>query len=243
MDSASAVAEQKRLSEQSLELATLAGGLAHEIRNPLSTMSMNLDLLAEDLHEEDNPRARRMLKRISVLKKECDSLEDILNAFLQFARAGELDLQELSLNDCVTEYAQFLEAEATGRSVSLRMHLDSNLPPVRGDRALLRQVMANLGRNALEAMPDGGSIDFLTYVRAGRVHLEVIDTGLGMDEKTRDRMFQAFFSTRSGGSGLGLPTVRRVVEAHHGQISCESEPGRGTRFTISLPAAGQPVTP
>lgn len=84
-------------------------------------------------------------------------------------------------------------------------------------------------------MPEGGSIELLTRVRSGAVVLEVIDTGRGMDEKTRSRMFQAFFSTRSGGSGLGLPTVRRIVEAHRGQIVCESEPGRGTRFSVSLP--------
>ena len=85
-------------------------------------------------------------------------------------------------------------------------------------------------------MPDGGSIDLLTRTRGDQVILEIIDTGKGMDEKIRSQMFQAFFSTRSGGSGLGLPTVRRIVEAHNGQIVCESEPGKGTRFTISLPA-------
>jgi len=87
----------------------------------------------------------------------------------------------------------------------------------------------------MEAMPNGGSIDFLTYPKDEDVVLEVIDTGSGMDEKTLAKMFQAFFSTRNGGSGLGLPTVRRIVEAHHGRIYCESEPGKGTRFTIVLP--------
>jgi signal transduction histidine kinase len=100
----------------------------------------------------------------------------------------------------------------------------------------MRQALVNLCRNAIEAMPDGGSIDLLTRTRDGDVVLEVIDTGKGMDEKTRSQMFQAFFSTRSGGSGLGLATVRRIVEAHHGRISCESEVGKGTRFTITLPA-------
>ena len=102
----------------------------------------------------------------------------------------------------------------------------------------MRLALANLCRNALEAMPEGGAIELLTRVKAGSVLLEVIDTGRGMDEKTRSRMFQAFFSTRSGGSGLGLPTVRRIVEAHRGQILCESELGRGTRFSISLPIGG-----
>lgn len=229
--------ERERLQAQNTELATLAGGLAHEIRNPLSTMGMHLELLAEDLEADDSTRGRRMKKRITSLQAECRNLEDILNAFLQFARAGELDLETLSLNDLVSEYVSVLEPQANSLGIELRPHLDSNLPSVRMDRSLIRQVLVNLGRNAIQAMPKGGSIDFLTYTRGTSVFLEVIDTGSGMDEKTRSRMFQAFFSTRSGGSGLGLPTVRRIVEAHQGHISCESEVGKGTRFTIQLPAS------
>jgi two-component system sensor histidine kinase HydH len=235
--------EHQRLQAQNTELATLAGGLAHEIRNPLSTIGMNLELLAEELEGDETARARRMQKRITNLQGECRNLEDILNAFLQFARAGELDLEEGSLNDVVTEYVNFLDPQADSQSVELRLHLDSNLPTVLMDKALIRQALVNLGRNAMEAMPEGGAIDFLTHVQQGRIVLEIIDTGHGMDEKTLTRMFQAFFSTRSGGSGLGLPTVRRIVESHHGQILCESEPGRGTRFTILLPPAAEFVSP
>ena len=230
--------EHRRLQAQNTELATLAGGLAHEIRNPLSTIGMNLELLAEELEGDDTARARRMQKRITNLQAECRNLEDVLNAFLQFAKAGELDLGAGNLNDVVTEYADFLEAQAESLGVELRLHLDSNLPSVMIDRSLMRQVLVNLGRNALQAMPGGGAIDFLTHVQNRKIVLEIIDTGHGMDEKTLSRMFQAFFSTRSGGSGLGLPTVRRIVESHHGQILCESEPGKGTRFTILLPPAG-----
>ncbi|MGB4739317.1 MAG: ATP-binding protein, partial [Fuerstiella sp.] len=108
-------------------------------------------------------------------------------------------------------------------------------PQVNLDKALMRQVLTNLARNALQAMPQGGTLDFITMSRDNEIALEVIDTGEGMDEKTVSHMFQAFFSTRSGGSGLGLPTVRRIIESHGGTIACESEPGRGTRFTILLP--------
>ena len=229
--------ERERLQAQTTELATLAGGLAHEIRNPLSTIGMNLELLAEELEDDDSARARRMLKRISNLQSECRNLEDILNAFLQFTRAGELNLEEANLNDSVTDYLSFLDHQADSAGVELRPHLDTNLPAVMLDKALIRQVLVNLGRNAIEAMPEGGSIDFLTYSRNKDVVLEVIDTGKGMDEKTRSQMFQAFFSTRSGGSGLGLPTVRRIVEAHAGSIACESDSGKGTRFTIILPSS------
>lgn len=232
--------ERERLQAQNTELATLAGGLAHEIRNPLSTIGMNLELLAEELENEESARSRRMLKRISNLQGECRHLEDILNAFLQFARAGELNLEESSLNEIVSEHVAFLEPQADSLNIELRPHLDADLPLVMMDRSLMKQALVNLVRNALDAMPKGGSLDFLTHVNRDNpahpmVVLEVIDTGKGMDEKTRSRMFHAFFSTKSGGSGLGLPTVRRIIESHNGQILCESDPGSGTRFTITLP--------
>lgn len=227
--------ERLRLQTQNTELATLAGGLAHEIRNPLSTIRMNLELLAEDLEDEDSGNARRMLDRVGKLQNECLNLEGVLNAFLQFARAGEPTLKEVSLNDEVDDFLAFLAAQAQEQGVELQPHLDANLPPVLLDRSLMRQVLSNLARNALQAMPDGGTLEFLTMVRDSRIALEVIDTGEGMDENTVSHMFQAFFSTRSGGSGLGLPTVRRIIEAHGGTIACESEPGKGTRFTILLP--------
>lgn len=227
--------ERERLQAQNTELATLAGGLAHEIRNPLSTIRMNLELLSEDLAEHDSGNARRMLNRVDKLQSECLNLEGVLNAFLQFAKAGQLTLRSGSLNDEVDEFLTFLAAEAEENNVELRPHLDADLPMVRMDKALMRQVLSNLARNALQAMPNGGTLEFITMVRQGDIVLEVIDTGEGMAPKTVEHMFQAFFSTRSGGSGLGLPTVRRIIEAHGGTIACDSEPGRGTRFTILLP--------
>ena len=176
-----------------------------------------------------------MLGRVAKLQSECLNLEDVLNAFLQFARAGEINQEQCSLNEEVDRFIEFLRPQARNRNVEIHSHLDASLPSVRLDRTLMRQVLSNLARNALQAMPNGGSLEFLTTARDGEIVLQVIDTGEGMSEKTIARMFQAFFSTRSGGSGLGLPTVRRIIEAHGGTISCESEPGHGTRFTILLP--------
>lgn len=227
--------ERERLQAQNTELATLAGGLAHEIRNPLSTIRMNLELLSEDVEELQATNGHRLLNRIEKLQTECLNLEGVLNAFLQFARAGQLNLTKCSLNDEVQDFLSFLSPQAEELNVELRPHLDANLPAVKLDRSLMRQVLTNLGRNALQAMPKGGTLEFITMSRNGEIALEVIDTGEGMDEKTVSRMFQAFFSTRSGGSGLGLPTVRRIIESHGGSIACESEPGKGTRFTILLP--------
>ena len=225
-----------RLEARYAEIATLAGGLAHEIRNPLSTIGMNLELMAEDLAEADTPRDRRLLGKVQLVQRECQHLEDILNAFLQFARAGELDLSETDLNELVEEFIRFYRPQADEHGIEISPHLEADLPAVRIDPSLTRQVLMNLALNAQHAMPDGGLLELQTYCRNGRVHLEFIDNGAGMDEHTRAKAFQAFFSTRSGGSGLGLPTVRKIVEAHGGTITCDSEPGRGTRFAIALPA-------
>jgi two-component system, NtrC family, sensor histidine kinase HydH len=229
--------ERSKLREQYEEVAALAGGLAHEIRNPLSTIGMLLELMIEELATGESSRDRRLLTRVQTVQRECSHLEEILNAFLQFARAGELELVEADVNQLVREFIDFYKPEAREHGIEISPHLASDLPIVRVDRSLFRQMLLNLILNAQQAMPAGGLIELQTNLEGGRVQLAIIDNGIGMDAATRAKMFQAFFSTRAGGSGLGLPTVRKIVEAHDGSITCESEPGRGTRFLISLPPA------
>jgi signal transduction histidine kinase len=227
--------ERQRLIAQYAEIATLAGGLAHEIKNPLSTISMNLELMAEDLQEDESSRNRRLLTKINTVQRECRHLEEILNAFLQFARVGELELFASDLNELVSDFIDFYQAQAMDHGIEISPHLASNLPEVRLDCSLMRQVLMNLALNAEQAMPQGGLLELQTHARDGCVFLDLIDNGQGMDERTTAKMFQVFFSTKPGGSGLGLPTVKKIIEAHGGTVTCQSEPGRGTRFTISLP--------
>ena len=229
--------ERQRLQSQYAEIATLAGGLAHEIKNPLSTIALNLELLAEDLQEGDSHRERRMAQKVQRMQRECQQLDNLLHAFLQFARVGELELTQADLNDLVRDFIEFYQPTAHENRVEISPHLASDLPPVRVDCGLIRQVLMNLALNAQQAMPGGGLLELQTCLRDGRVCLDIIDAGSGMDEKTAAKIFQVFYSTKAGGTGLGLPTVRKIVEAHHGSIACDSAPGRGTRFTISLPAA------
>lgn len=225
-----------RLRAQYAEIATLAGGLAHEIRNPLSTIGLNLDLLSEELRECDSQRDRRMLNKLTVVKRQCEQLNRILDDFLQFARVGTLSPVPTELNRTVAEFVEFYAPQAAEQGIDISPHLAANLPPVRLDVNLWRQVLMNLSRNAQQAMPNGGVLELQTYQRDGTVVLEIIDNGGGMNPETQARMFEAFYSTKRDGSGLGLPTVRKIVEAHGGTISCESEVGRGTRFSIALPA-------
>lgn len=235
MSSSSDQTERDRLQRQYSEIATLAGGLAHEVRNPISTIRMNLELLFEDVDAIQDGTAHRMRRKLEMMRRECGHLEEIVEAFLEFVRAGELHLVSADLGQLVAEFIEFYRPEAAQLKIDLRPHLASNMPPVQLDRKLMRQVLTNLTRNAQQAMPEGGILELQTYTRDNRVFLEIIDTGCGMTDEARAKMFQTFFSTKPGGSGLGLPTVRKIVEAHQGTIECDSEVGRGTRMTLSLP--------
>lgn len=217
------------------EIATLAGGLAHEIRNPLSTIGMNVELLREELADSETVRDRRMRDRVDRIKLECGQLEGILNAFLQFVRAGELELEATEFGPFIQEFLDFYQPQADDAGIELSPHIASNLPPVRIDRRLIKQALQNLIRNAQEAMPDGGVLEFQVFPEESSIVLEIIDNGIGIPEHARENIFSAFFSTKPGGSGLGLPTVRKIVEAHGGTIRCESEAGHGTRFRLTLP--------
>ncbi len=236
-NSESQTSEQDLLRSQYAEIASLAGGLAHEIKNPLSTIGMNLELLAEDVEEGETPRDRRMIQKINIVRKECEHLDDILNAFMQFARAGELITSPVDLNEVVLEFIQFYQPKAKDRGIEISPHLSPDLPLVNADKSLLRQVLMNLALNAEQAMQDGGLLEIQTTALNDSVQLEIIDNGPGMDQATVGKMFEAFYSTKAGGNGLGLPTVRKIIESHQGKIVCDSAPGSGTRFTITLNSA------
>lgn len=225
------------MQAQYAEIAELAGGLAHEIKNPLSTVLLNLELMAEDIDPGESQKNRRLLKQVETIQSECRRLDEILQAFLKFARVGQLDLVEADLNAEVEEFIAFFQPQADETGIEISRHLGVDLPKVSLDKALMRQVLLNLALNAQQAMPEGGMLELQTSLRDDRVVLEIIDNGCGMNDATRAKMFQAFYSLKPGGSGLGLPTVRKIVEAHGGTISCESEPGRGTRFSIALPTS------
>ncbi len=180
------------------------------------------------------------MQKINTLQRECRNLNQILEAFLQFARLGELQCEPRDLNELVREFITFYQPQAEDHGIEISPHLASDLPFVEVDESLMRQVLLNLALNAQQAMPEGGLLELQTYRGLPRSLLGVHRQWCGMDERTRSRMFQAFFSTRSNGSGLGLPTVKKIVEAHRGKITCESEHGRGTRFkTITLPPAAE----
>ncbi|GIW88439.1 MAG: two-component sensor histidine kinase [Isosphaeraceae bacterium] len=223
------------------EIAQLAGGLAHEIRNPLSTMRMNLDLLAEEFAHPETPRDHRVLRKIERVRRESHRLESILESFLRFARIQQIQTAPADLNALVEEVRDFCDGQGTAQGIVSRAIYEPGLPPVCLDQDLIKQALLNLILNAQLAMPDGGELILRTRRDDHAAIIDVIDTGTGIPAEILPRIFDAFFSTRPGGSGLGLPTTRKIIEAHGGSIDVESEPGRGTRFTIRLPLS-QPAS-
>ena len=225
----------QRLVDQYTEIARLAGGLAHEIKNPLSTIRMNMELLAEDFRDSDAPRDRRALKKVELVERECLRLHDLLDNFLRFTKAHRLNLQPSDLNVQVRQVLDFYRPKAKEAGVEIVDYLSGNLPTVILDREAFHGALLNLMLNAEQAMPNGGQLVVRTYGTPDGVALDLIDTGCGMDGETLSKVFDAFFSMKLGGSGLGLPTTRKIIEGHGGRIILQSEVGRGTQITIKLP--------
>lgn len=223
-------------TESYAELAELAGGFIHEIKNHLSTLGLNLQLLSEDFESPQSHRERRALERIQRLQSECQRLVEVSNDFLRFARVTDLNRQPVNLVAVIEEMMDFFAPTARQANIEINTYLASDLPAVLLDREMFQQALLNLMLNAVQAMPQGGSLTIQLEIAEAGVRLCLIDTGLGMTAEVLARIFKPFFSTRPGGSGLGLPTTRRIVEAHGGTIDVQSEPGRGTKFTLWLPS-------
>jgi len=228
-------------------LVRLADGLAHEIKNPLSTMSINLALLQEDWERAGasrgpgepirTPREERSLKRIKTLQREVDRLEHILDDFLHYARGGVVNRKPEDLARIVRELLEFVEPEDERAGIRHHVDLPIGLPLVLVDEARIKQAVLNLLVNARQAMPTGGEL-LVRLRRVGtQVELSITDTGTGMSSETLARCFEEYWSDKPGGTGLGLPTVRRIIEEHGGTISVVSEEGRGSSFSLLLPLA------
>lgn len=225
----------QKLVDQYTEIARLAGGLAHEIKNPLSTIRLNMELLAEDFAEGESQRERRALAKVQVVQRECRRLQELLDNFLSFAKVRKLNQEPSNLNLQVKQVIDFFRPKAAEAGIEIVDYLAADLPTVLLDREAFHGALLNLVLNAEQAMPDGGQLVVRTSVVGDGVALDLIDTGCGMSVETQAQIFDAFFSTKGSGSGLGLPTARKIIEAHGGTISLQSEPGHGTQFTIKLP--------
>jgi signal transduction histidine kinase len=248
-----------RGAERLAELGAMTGGLAHEIKNPLSTIGLNAQLLAEGVEELnlDEETRGRLSRRVGALRREVDRLKGILTDFLEYAGELRLDRSPADVNEVVSELVDFFLPQAEKQGVRLRADLGPGPIMSSIDVPHVKQALLNLMLNAVQAMsanPEGTPRELIlktlliTPREAGagvggkpQAHLHIIDTGPGMSDETMEKMWRPYFTTKSGGTGLGLPTTRRIVEAHGGRIDVHSEIGRGTDFAIVLD--GAPVLP
>jgi len=221
------------------ELSRLTGELAHEIKNPLSTIKINLKLTAEELEasEKNNHSFARALRKLAVIQKEADRLDQILDGFLRYIDRGELQPENADINELIGDMVDFYSPQATSRSITIRMGLCEKPLVCKVDKDMLKQAILNLFINAQQAMSGGGELLIRTAGQENDAVIEISDTGIGIEPDKIVSIFDAFYSSRPQGSGLGLSTTKKIVEAHNGSIAVNSEPGKGTSFTIKLPLA------
>jgi signal transduction histidine kinase len=220
-------------------LGALAGGLAHEIRNPLNAMNMNIQLLEEDIAATrgDAPRGQWQ-ETLRATRHEIRRLDELVQNVLTFSRPFEIHVAPVALRELVADLVAFMQPEVARAGVTVDVEIPGGTS-VRADAAKLRQALLNVLRNALQAIQASGErghvrIGFRT--EGGVAMLTLEDDGPGIPPGARDRLFRAFASTKPGGTGLGLPIARKVLRAHGGDLQLQPVAPRGTRVTLSLPA-------
>jgi two-component system, NtrC family, sensor histidine kinase HydH len=239
-----ALARRAQVAEKLAAVGTMTAGLSHEIRNPLNAASLQLSVLERRIQKLARDAQQPLLEPLTLVKDEIRRLDHILEDFLQFARPREFVPRRVDVATVITKVLDLLGGEAERRGVRLERTLDT-VPPVAGDEERLRQVLVNLGLNALEAVKDGGLVRVSCRTEpaatdlpgTAQVSVLVDDDGAGVPAEARDRIFEPFFTTKAKGSGLGLSIVHAIVTQHGGRIRVEESPEGGARFAVSLPQA------
>jgi PAS domain S-box-containing protein len=233
LDSLERIGSQLEVSERLAALGRVTAGVAHEVKNPLNSMRLWIENLKEAVPQEQEV-VRQGLK---ILDSEIDRLDRVVRTFLDFNRPVELRLEETSLGELLLEVVAVAQPQINKSGVHASLECAEDVPPVRADRPLLKQALLNLVLNACEAMPDGGALTLAVRAAGDRAQITITDAGRGIPPEYRGKIFQLYFTTRPGGSGIGLATTFRIVQMHGGSIDFTSEVGRGTSFSIELPAS------
>lgn len=234
LDSLESINTQLQVSERLAALGRITAGVAHEVKNPLNSMRLWLENLKESLPSEQDGAAQQAVK---VLDTEIDRLDAVVKRFLDFSRPMDIRLEATQLADLLKEVLEVAKPQLLKANVHVAQLLPIDVPEVYVDRALLKQAVLNLMLNAVEAMPGGGQLRLILSRRGEVAEIAVGDTGRGITAENKQKIFQLFYTTRPGGSGIGLATTFRIVQLHNGSIDFTSEVGRGTTFRIELPLA------
>ncbi len=237
------VASTLKYSRKIASLSKLLAGVAHEVKNPLNAMTIHLELLKQKLGgvsavgvpgPVDAPGA---LRHVGVIADEIRRLDSVVQGFLRFSRPEELDITPVDPRTMCDEVLRVVDEEARAQSVRMVNEV-GDLPPIAVDVAMMKQALMNLVLNALQAMPTGGVLRCSGRVLGGdRVLIAVSDTGVGIPPEALPRIFDLYYTSKDGGSGIGLSMVYRAIHLHDGSVEVESTPGHGTTFRLVLPAA------
>lgn len=234
LDSLESINTQLQVSERLAAVGRITAGVAHEVKNPLNSMRLWLENLKEALPQDGDSSAAQAVK---VLDKEIDRLDAVVKRFLDFSRPMEVRLEATNLAALLREVMGIALPQLQKARVDVSQNLAGDVPEVFADRDLLKQAVLNLVLNAADAMPSGGQLRIGLSRRGDAAEITVADTGVGIPQENRQKVFQLFFSTRPGGSGIGLASTFRIVQLLNGSIDFTSEIGRGTTFRIELPLA------
>ncbi len=229
-------AEEARLkrAEGLASLTTMAAGVAHEIKNPLASMSIHLQLMRRQMQGEC-ASAEDLSESLDILEEETERLNNIVSDYLFAVRPQDSRPLPGDLNALITDLVQFLQYEMEGAHVRVLPLLDESVPSIPLDEGAMKRALLNLIKNAISAMPDGGELRLQTRREGDNVIVVVSDSGVGIPEELQGKIFEPYFTTRDTGSGLGLTVVYKVVKEHGGDLHMDSQSGRGTTFRISLP--------
>lgn len=222
--------EEIRIADKLAAMGELALGVAHEIRNPLGSIKGLASLAKNEAVDTDKRN-----KYLDVVIKEVDRLERVSNELLDFARRQDLEHNPIDINEIIRQIVFLWDLKASLYNIRLSMDLQDKLPPIYGDEQKLRQAFTNLGRNALQAIGEDGSIQIKTFLDKDWVVVKIADTGDGIPPNALHKIFDPYYSTKEKGSGLGLSLVHQIVSGHGGRIEVDSKYGEGTTFTVKLP--------
>lgn len=216
-------------------MEAIAAGIAHEVRNPLNALQINLRILEQELGELLPDRNAHVYAVLAKIANELASLDNFVAEFLRFARPPQLKLETVQVKALLSDLTTFLAPEFGKRNVTLKLALEKGPSFITADNFQLKHAVLNLLLNALQATPAGGLVTVATDLEGDRLVIEVRDCGEGIAPDKLERVFDVFFTMREGGTGLGLPIARRIVEEHGGTLTLASPPPRGTIARILLP--------